>query len=171
MANCSPRNLPYDSVRLSSLSSSHLVKAKQVRSLSQKSRRWQHIARVDILIWSSCSNILPWVTNNQGSDTRRGVGIVLLNLIGQCGPLLGTNVFPKSEGTRYVKGMAICAAFIWFTGVLAVSLRLLLVWENKKLDKKYGTRAAIIASRTGDAAGHESVQSEENYGETFRYIL
>ena len=31
------------------------------------------------------ANILPWVTNNQGSDTRRGTGIMLLNLIGQCG--------------------------------------------------------------------------------------
>ena len=67
--------------------------------------------------------------------------------------------------------MAICAAFIWFTGVLAVSLRMLLIWENKKLDKKYGTRAAIIARRTGDEAGQVSVQSEENYGEAFRYIL
>ncbi|KAL8830974.1 MAG: hypothetical protein Q9191_001123 [Dirinaria sp. TL-2023a] len=117
------------------------------------------------------SNILPWTVNNQGSDTRRGVGIVLLNLIGQCGPLLGTNIFPKNEGPRYVKGMAICAAFTWFTGALAIGLRLLLIWENEKLDKKYGTRAAIIARRTGDLAGQESVQSEENYGEAFRYIL
>ena len=36
-------------------------------------------------IFPSIANILPWVTNNQGSDTRRGAGIMLLNLIGQCG--------------------------------------------------------------------------------------
>ena len=52
--------------------------------------------------FSAIANILPWVTStslqlrpdshrtltnpdNQGSDTRRGTGIVLLNLIGQCG--------------------------------------------------------------------------------------
>jgi len=70
--------------------------------------------------------------DNQGSDTRRGVGIALLNLIGQCGPLLGTNVFPASEGPRYVKGQAICAAFIFFNGFLAFALRCLLKWENKK---------------------------------------
>lgn len=122
-------------------------------------------------IFPTIANILPWTVNNQGSDTRRGVGIVLLNLIGQCGPLLGTNIFPKNEGPRYVKGMAICAAFTWFTGALAIGLRLLLIWENEKLDKKYGTRATIIARRTGDLAGQESVQGEENYGEAFRYIL
>jgi len=29
-------------------------------------------------IFPSIANILPWVTNNQGSDTRRGTGIMLL---------------------------------------------------------------------------------------------
>lgn len=67
--------------------------------------------------------------------------------------------------------MAICAAFIWFTGFLALGLRILLVRENKKLDKKYGTREEIIARRTGEVTGYESVHSEENYGENFRYIL
>ena len=69
-------------------------------------------------VFPSIANILPWVLNNQGSDTRRGTGIALLNFIGQCGPLLGTNVFPTNEGPRYVKGQAICAAFIFFNAVL-----------------------------------------------------
>lgn len=43
-------------------------------------------------IFPAIGNVLPWVTNNQGSDTRRGAGIVILNLIGQCGPLLGTRL-------------------------------------------------------------------------------
>lgn len=67
--------------------------------------------------------------------------------------------------------MAVCAAFIWFTGVLAFLLRILLVWENKKLDEKYGKREEIIARKTGDSSGHESVRSEENYGEAFRFVL
>ena len=29
------------------------------------------------------------------------MGIVLLQIIGQCGPLLGTNVFNKSDEPRY----------------------------------------------------------------------
>lgn len=143
-------------------------------------------------VFPCIANILPWVLSkacfhvwvgpgsfanrkltidNQGSDTRRGIGIVILNVIGQCGPLLGTNIFPKSEGPRYVKGQSICAAFIFFNGLLAFGLRRMLVWENKKLDEKYGSRVAPTVSRTGDQTGKESAVAEENYGPTFRYIL
>lgn len=43
-------------------------------------------------VFPCIANILPWVTNNQGNDTRRGMGVVILNVIGQCGKLyrLGT---------------------------------------------------------------------------------
>lgn len=119
-------------------------------------------------IFPSIANILPWVTNNQGSDTRRGAAIMLLNLIGQCGPLLGTNVFPPAEGPRYIKGMAISAAFTFFTGVLAFGLRTLLVWENRKLDQKYGSRGI---RDTGEVKGDGMAVGEENYGPNFRYVL
>ena len=95
----------------------------------------------------------------------------MLNLIGQCGPLLGTNVFPSTQSPRYVEGMSICAAFIFFNGFLAFCLRTLLKWENKKLDEKYGPQLDRIISKTGDPQGKESAVSEENYGPTFRYIL
>jgi hypothetical protein len=105
------------------------------------------------------------VPDNQGSDTRRGGGIVLLNLIGQCGPFLGTNVFPDSEAPRYIKGMSICAAFMIFTTFLALVLRCLLVWENKRLDKKYGQRNEV------DESKGEIAVAEDNYGPSFRYVL
>ncbi|KAJ5809518.1 uncharacterized protein N7503_001736 [Penicillium pulvis] len=116
-------------------------------------------------VFPAIANILPWVLNNQGSDTRRGGGIVLLNVIGQCGPFLGTNVFPDSEAPRYVKGMSICAAFMVFTTFLALVLRCLLVWENKRLDKKYGPRIEV------DETKGEVAVAEDNYGASFRYIL
>ena len=119
-------------------------------------------------IFPSIANILPWVTNNQGSDTRRGAAIMILNLIGQCGPLLGTNVFPPDESPRYIKGMAISAAFTFFTGVLAFGLRTLLVWENRKLDRKYGLKKD---THTGEAKADGMAVGEENYGPNFRFIL
>ena len=54
-------------------------------------------------VFPAIANIIPWVLNNQGSDTRRGMGIVILNVVGQCGPLLGTRVFPSRKGPRYVE--------------------------------------------------------------------
>ncbi|KAJ5949214.1 hypothetical protein N7454_000798 [Penicillium verhagenii] len=116
-------------------------------------------------VFPAIANILPWVLNNQGSDTRRGGGIILLNIIGQCGPFLGTNVFPDNEAPRYVKGMSICAAFMVFTSFLALVLRCLLVWENKRLDKKYGPRVEV------DESKGEIAVAEDNYGASFRYML
>lgn len=113
-------------------------------------------------IFPSIGNILPWVLNNQGSDTRRGTGIALLNLIGQCGPLLGTRLYPKSEGPYYRKGMWVCAAFMLFNSTLALGLRCLLKWENGKLDERYG----VLEKGKGDVG-----LGEENEGPRYRYIL
>ncbi|KAJ5042449.1 uncharacterized protein L3040_004997 [Drepanopeziza brunnea f. sp. 'multigermtubi'] len=113
-------------------------------------------------VFPAIGNILPWVLNNQGNDTRRGTGIAMLNMVGQCGPLLGTRLYPSNEGPYYRKGVWICAAFMLLNGVLALSLRFLLVWENKKLDEKHG----IV-----DSAEEVGTIGEENAGPKFRYIL
>ncbi|KAF2720095.1 putative MFS transporter [Polychaeton citri CBS 116435] len=129
-------------------------------------------------VFPAIGNILPWVMNNQGSDSRRGAGMVMLNLIGQCGPLLGTRVFPSTEGPYYVKGQSVCAAFAFFNAILALILRTLLVWENKKLDFKYGTLEEQREGRRADsgkvmgAQGDESeAEAVENYGPMYRYVL
>lgn len=124
-------------------------------------------------IFPAIGNVLPWVTNNQGSDTRRGVGIVILNLIGQCGPLLGTRLYPAAEGPFYVKGQSVCAAFMFFFCLLALALRTLLVWENKKLDRRYGTVAEQrLAMEEAESRGQaEQEIGVENYGPLFRYVL
>lgn len=141
-------------------------------------------------IFPTIANILPWVLSeqpslptisyridtviledNQGSDTRRGTGIAILNFIGQCGPLLGTNLFPKHEGPRYTKGMWVSAAFTLLTGFLAVGLRTLLVWENKKLDNKYGPRPEAVSGNNMDSAANKTTVGEENYGPNFRFVL
>jgi hypothetical protein len=124
-------------------------------------------------IFPAIGNVLPWVTNNQGSDTRRGAGVVILNLVGQCGPLLGTRLYPSSEGPRFVKGHSVCAAFMFFFCFLSLLLRTVLAWENKRLDRKYGTvpqqkLAMQEAATKGEEKGDVAV---ENYGPLFRYVL
>ncbi|TID22405.1 MFS general substrate transporter [Venturia nashicola] len=120
-------------------------------------------------IFPSLANIIPW-----GSDTRRGSGIIILNLIGQCGPLLGTRMYPAKQGPYYVKGMSVCAAFMFFTTLLALGLRTLLWWENKKLNKQYGTvedqkARAAVAELRGERA--DNMIAVENYGPMYRYVL
>ena len=91
------------------------------------------------------------------------------------------NTNPKCSGTRiynnapyYVKGQSICAAFMFFNGILALSLRTLLAFENRKLDKQYGTveeqrnRIATSESSKEEMAATAGV---ENYGPLYRYVL
>ncbi|CAJ2504697.1 Uu.00g120910.m01.CDS01 [Anthostomella pinea] len=86
-------------------------------------------------VFPAISNILPWTVNNQGSDSKRGASIVLLNVIGQCGPLLGTRVFPTRNAPYFVEGMSICAGFMFLNALLALALRTHLGWENKKFER------------------------------------
>ncbi|KAI1770359.1 MFS general substrate transporter [Hypoxylon cercidicola] len=86
-------------------------------------------------VFPAISNLLPWTINNQGSDSKRGAGIALLNIVGQCGPLLGTRVFPAGDAPYYVKGMGICAGFMFFNALLALGLRTYLAWENRRFER------------------------------------
>jgi cyanate permease len=124
-------------------------------------------------IFPAIGNVLPWVTNNQGSDTRRGTGIVILNLIGQCGPLLGTRLYPQSEGPLYVKGQSVCAGFMFLFCLLSLLLRTILAWENKKLDRKYGSVAQQRVALQEAAARGEAKRETglEDYGPMYRFVL
>ncbi|KAF2838805.1 MFS general substrate transporter [Patellaria atrata CBS 101060] len=81
--------------------------------------------------FSAITIIITWTLNNQDSDSKKGTGIAMMNVIGQCGPLLGTRLYPKEDKPYYIKGMAICSAFMLFVAFLAVMLRLKLRWENE----------------------------------------
>ncbi|KAI0403252.1 major facilitator superfamily domain-containing protein [Xylaria palmicola] len=116
-------------------------------------------------VFSCIANILPWTINNQGSDAKRGAGIALLNIIGQAGPLLGTRVFPARERPYYVKGMSICAAFMFFNALLALTLRVYLAWENRTFEKRDAE-----SGRDSSVAKPGSTEFEdEGYG--FRNVL
>lgn len=106
------------------------------------------------------------IVDNQGSDTRRGAGLVIVNVIGQCGPILGTRLYPTAKGPRYVKGMSICAAFMFFAAAMAFALRILLVWENRKLDQKYNNKPP-----EGTETDQGVAVAVEDYGPNFRYVL
>lgn len=115
-------------------------------------------------IFVSIAVILPWVANNTATDSKRAGGFWVLNAIGQCGPLLGTNVFPSNEGPYYRKGMWICAAFCLLVTVLATTLSALLLKENRSRDRKARTHTETIDEHL-DTAG----LGDNDPG--FRYIV
>jgi len=80
--------------------------------------------------FSCVTLIITWTLNNQDSETKKGAGIAILQFFGQCGPLLGTRLFPSEDGPLYSTGMAVCAGFMGCVVVLAFVLRVVLRKEN-----------------------------------------
>jgi hypothetical protein len=87
-----------------------------------------------------------------------------LQFLGQCGPLLGTRLYPESDGPLYLRGMGICAGFMVTVGVLALALRFVLARENARkvsMDVRGEDGAPLMGS-----GGRPAVKKE-----LFLYIL
>ena len=82
--------------------------------------------------FSAITLILTWTINNQNSNSKRGAGVVMLNLLGQFGPLVGTRLYPDSDKPYYVKGMAVCSIFMFLVSLQAWWLRRRLTKENER---------------------------------------
>ncbi|KAL1587911.1 hypothetical protein WHR41_03420 [Cladosporium halotolerans] len=82
--------------------------------------------------FSAVTIIITWTVNNQDSDEGKGTGMAVLNIVGQMGPLVGTRLYPDSDGPYYVKGMAVCAGAMGMVVLLAFALRIVLKRENAR---------------------------------------
>ncbi|RYO68996.1 hypothetical protein AA0116_g1398 [Alternaria tenuissima] len=105
--------------------------------------------------FSAITIIITWTLNNQESDSKKGTGMALLNIIGQMGPLVGTSIFPDEDGPYYVKGMSICAGFMLFVGFLAAVLRWVLVRENRRLNNGRSAEYAGVPLDEGGSMRRE----------------
>lgn len=81
--------------------------------------------------FSAISLILAWTMDNRVANEGKGASVAILNLIGQCGPLLGTRLYPDSDGPWYIRGMAVCSFFMLLVAVLAFALRVILQRANR----------------------------------------
>ncbi|KAK1829032.1 major facilitator superfamily domain-containing protein [Podospora conica] len=105
---------------------------------------------------------VAWSLNNQRGEGERGVGFVLMQVVGQCGPLVGTRLYPEGEGPFYVRGMAVCAGGMVGVAVLAGGLRGYLGWRNGVLDRREGE---------GEGEGEGLVRGGTGGEKGFRYML
>ncbi|KAK6363462.1 hypothetical protein TWF730_000894 [Orbilia blumenaviensis] len=113
-------------------------------------------------IFAAIAIIIPWTIGNSESAEGRGTGVAILNLVGQCGPLLGTRLYPARDGPYYTMGMTICGGFMLAVAGLAFGLRVMLAKENRKRDEDYLRRAR------GQAEAGTYVSGE---GKGFRFML
>ncbi|KAI1810652.1 retrograde regulation protein 2 [Poronia punctata] len=87
-----------------------------------------------ITIFVSVAILLPWVSNTHNTESKRAGGYAIFAMLGQAGPLLGTNLFPSDEGPYYRKGSWVSFSFCLVVAVTSVFLSLLLHRENRELD-------------------------------------
>ncbi|KAK3692471.1 major facilitator superfamily transporter [Podospora appendiculata] len=87
-------------------------------------------------VFSTIPNLLPWILNNQGTDSARATSIVLINFIGQCGPLLGTRLFPADQAPYHMTGILICGLLMLFTSALAAILSYVFMSRNRELERR-----------------------------------
>lgn len=114
--------------------------------------------------------IITWSINNQATESRQGGGFALLQLIGQCGPLIGTRLYPDKDAPYYARGMGTCACAMLVVAILAVILRFLLIYKNRKLD--LAEEEKQIDGTTVEEEGLVgSGKRKRTPAEAFRYML
>ncbi|KAE9371127.1 major facilitator superfamily transporter [Stipitochalara longipes BDJ] len=124
--------------------------------------RYAGIYPAAIGFFSVITIIITWTINNQESESKQGTGFAMLQLIGQCGPLVGTRLYPESDAPFYVTGMAACACAMVFVACLSVGLRVYLGRKNRSGNAEYGM--------IGDE-GVGLVGSRRKEKEPFKYML
>ncbi|CAK1360185.1 putative transporter [Cercospora beticola] len=91
---------------------------------------------LSVCIFASVALLLAWTANIHTTESKRGGGYVILATIGQCGPLLGTNIFPESDKPFYRTGLWTSAAMCLMVAVLSVILSLWIIYENRKMARE-----------------------------------
>ncbi|RTE84618.1 hypothetical protein BHE90_000695 [Fusarium euwallaceae] len=96
-------------------------------------------------IWFAVMGVFPsltlnitWLLNNQGGETKRGIGIAVIAILGQCSSFLSSAMYPKKDAPFFVRGCAIGCALTFMITILSLGLHFKLDHENRKRDREFG---------------------------------
>lgn len=134
--------------------------------------------------FSAITLILAWTMDNRVASESKGASVAMLNIIGQCGPLLGTRLYPDTDGPWYIRGMAICSIFMVFVAGLAITLRLILQRANHRsavqtggvvnndMEMEMEEREVLMGGHDhGGGNHHDNDRVRHVEGEGFTYII
>ena len=109
--------------------------------------------------------VVAWNVNNQPSEGRRGGGFALMQVVGQCGPLVGTRLYPKGDEPYFEPGMWTCAGAMAGVALMALVLRLYLARLNGRMDDGEGG-----GEEAQGLVGSAGIEGRRSRGR-FRYML
>nr|VWO95816.1 Uncharacterized protein [Ganoderma boninense] len=118
---------------------------------------------------------LVWVSNAvPRPPAKRSAAIAIVNGFGNLGNLISSYTWKAAWGPDYHQSMYIGIAGLGLATVLALVIRYILVWENKRLDREeQDTRKGAQRERIEDAARLEGITFEEALRRKrgFRYLI
>lgn len=82
-----------------------------------------------------------------------------MQIVGQCGPLFGTRLYPETQAPFYREGMGVCAGVMLIVAGLGLGLRWWLGRENERGGGRYGR----LSGEDGEGE-REGVANEEERG-------
>lgn len=112
--------------------------------------------------YTSIGIIIAWFAHNLGSETKRATGIPMFMAIGQCGSVLGSHLYPATEGPHYIKGFAVTMALEFLGAACAIILSISYRRDNARRDRLYGKSTPDSMVDT-----HELADKASN----FRYVV
>ncbi|KAK5169343.1 uncharacterized protein LTR77_005318 [Saxophila tyrrhenica] len=84
-------------------------------------------------------NNITWLLNNNTNESKRGAGLAILAIFGQCSSFLSSAMFPDADAPFFVKGNAIGCGFTGSIVLLAAGLYFRMRYLNKQKDALHGT--------------------------------
>ncbi|KAI0002596.1 major facilitator superfamily domain-containing protein [Russula compacta] len=88
--------------------------------------------------YTTIALVIAWYAHNLGSESKRATGTPLYMAIGQCGSILGSHLFPATEGPRYIKGFSILVGLLFLGTICSCILTTHFRYENARRDRVYG---------------------------------
>jgi hypothetical protein len=102
-------------------------------------------------VYSVSCLMITWVATNLVPDYKRSIGLPIFCSIGNCSGLVAGQLYPKSQGLRYVMGNGISAG-LEIIAVVFVILTWLLLRHRNQAKEKLIAEGATTNGLEGDKA-------------------
>ncbi|KAG9244473.1 high-affinity nicotinic acid transporter [Calycina marina] len=110
---------------------------------------------------------LAWNSNNIGGSLKRGTGIAMQVMGGNCGGIIASYVYLTQDSPRFIKGHSLLIAVIGMAFFLTLFMAIYLKFENARRDK--------VASEVSHEERTEEQERDEmelaDYAPWFRYMI
>jgi MFS family permease len=102
--------------------------------VEDNSTRYGAVWLVVIGLFSFIPLAYSWLLANTLGESKKGLALVMFGAIGQCGPILGTKLFPATQAPYYRHGMWVSTGVI-LLGLVITLVTLVVFWRiNRRRD-------------------------------------